>query len=438
MRRFRSRISVEEGLAGLRRCLRLWGLAWVALLLSLLVSLTVLLLGTGLGLLMLPRTVGYVRRLADRQRELVGRWTGKPVADPYEPLPEPLPKGVQGVLARVQWIVRDGQTWRDWVWVAADPVVGAGIAAGPLLLVLAGVWGMGMPFYGPGLADRLDGAVWFEFVPVTGTTTAGIAGILGVAHIALALWCAPRAARIHAAYTRALLQPGPVARMAHRIEHLSATRSDAVETQMAEIRRIERDLHDGAQARLVAMGMTLDAAGHLVERDPEAVRKLLAEARDSSAKALQELRDLVRGIHPPVLADRGLPDALRALALDCPLRTEAHIDVLVDEPGRIDPSVESAVYFAVSEALTNAVKHSGGDRAWIDLRYDQESGRLRVTVTDDGHGGAVLHGGSGLRGIARRLATFDGVLAVTSPFRGPTTVTMEVPCALSSPRTTSC
>ncbi|MYW48254.1 histidine kinase, partial [Streptomyces sp. SID161] len=191
------------------------------------------------------------------------------------------------------------------------------------------------------------------------------------------------------------------------------------------LRRIERDLHDGAQARLVAMGMDLGTVEMLVERDPAQAKKLIAQARRNSAEALEELRDLVRGIHPPVLAERGLGDAVRALALRLPLPAE----VTVELPGRADAPVESAAYFAVSEVLTNAVKHAGADRIWIDVHH--ADGRLRVTVTDNGRGGAVIGAGSGLAGVERRLGTFDGVLAVSSPAAGPTMVTMEIPCALS-------
>src|SRR5262249_33771738 len=150
--------------------------------------------------------------------------------------------------------------------------------------------------------------------------------------------------------------------------------------------------------------------------------------RESSAKALHELRDLVRGIHPPVLADRGLGDAVKALSLDHPLRPE----VTVELAGRPEAPVESAVYFAVSEILTNAAKHADAARVWVDLRH--ENGMLRATVTDDGRGGATLGGGTGLRGIERRIGTFDGVLALSSPMGGPTIVTLELPCALSSPK----
>lgn len=416
--------ALAEGARGLRRSLTLWRLGAAATVMSFAVSLTLFTL-PGIGLLLLPAVVAGIRRVANRQRELAGEWSGKPIPVPYAP-----PPADQGLLSRCRWIVQDTQTWRDWLWVTLDPVVGVTLAFLPIGLILSGLWGIGLAFYGVDLSAAWDG-LWFDFIPVEGRTTAYLAGVLGLLHLPLALWLAPHTVRAHGAWTRRLLAPSETARMAERIEHLSATRSDAVDTQMAEIRRIERDLHDGAQARLVAMGMTLDAAEHLLGSNPEAVRALLIEARESSSKALEELRDLVRGIHPPVLADRGLADAVRALALVSPLTA----DVTIDLPGRPELPVESAVYFAVSEVLANAAKHSGGDRVWLDLRYDR--GMLRVGITDDGRGGADITRGTGLRGIERRLATFDGVLAVSSPLNGPTMVTMEIPCALSSPKTTS-
>jgi signal transduction histidine kinase len=232
-----------------------------------------------------------------------------------------------------------------------------------------------------------------------------------------------------------LLGPTPKAREAalnRRVARLTETRADAVDTQAAELRRIERDLHDGAQARLVAMGMNLGAAEALIDQHPEAAKALMAEAREASAKALTELRELVRGIHPPVLADRGLGDAVRALALDSPLRA----DVTVDLPGRLEPAVESAAYFAVSELLTNVAKHAQATEVRIDLWH--RDGRLRVTCTDNGRGGASTQSaGSGLAGIERRIGTFDGVMAVRSPAGGPTEVTLEIPCASSSAKTST-
>jgi signal transduction histidine kinase len=175
--------------------------------------------------------------------------------------------------------------------------------------------------------------------------------------------------------------------------------------------------------------MTIGLAEELVERDPAAARKLLAEAREASGTALVELRHLVRGIHPPVLAERGLDGAVRALALSLPVPTTVDGGV----PDRLATPVESAAYFAAAEALTNVARHSGATTAWVSLRC--EGDKLFMMVGDDGHGGADPGAGTGLHGIERRLAAFDGTMALSSPPGGPTVVTMELPCALSSPKT---
>ena len=217
-------------------------------------------------------------------------------------------------------------------------------------------------------------------------------------------------------------------------------------------------LRDGLVRLLEAHGLEIAAAvadapslvrallaERLIPTSPQAAMALVAEAREASAKALTELRDLVRGVHPPVLADRGLADAVRALALDAPVGTETDIDL----PGRLDPPVESACYFAIAEALANAVKHSGARLVQIRIRYSPDprspyadprspvTGLLRIEVTDNGTGGADPAQGSGLAGVERRLAAFDGILAVSSPIGGPTIIVMEIPCALSSARTSS-
>ncbi len=216
------------------------------------------------------------------------------------------------------------------------------------------------------------------------------------------------------------------------MQRLAESRAVAVDTAAADLRRLERDLHDGAQARLVALGMSLRAAERLIPTSPEAAAALVAEARESSAKALTELRELVRGVHPPVLADRGLADAVRALGLDSPL----HIETDVSLPGRLPAPIETACYFAVAELLTNAAKHSGARDARITISH--ASGMLRIEVTDFGLGGADPAAGSGLAGVEKRLATFDGIVAVSSPAGGPTIVVLEVPCVLSSPKISSC
>jgi signal transduction histidine kinase len=249
--------------------------------------------------------------------------------------------------------------------------------------------------------------------------------------LAAGVWLAPRVMRHH---LTDLPDPELAARarqLTQRVQTLTKTRHDAVDTAAAELRRIERDLHDGAQARLVALGMSLQAAQRLFPTSPEAALALVAEAKESSSLALTELRDLVRGIYPPVLADRGLADAIRALALDTPLPVELDLDL----PREVELPVASAVYFSVAEALANVTKHACARAVRIQLSYS--SGMLRVQVTDDGTGGADPALGTGLAGVERRLATFDGILAVSSPPGGPTIVVIEVPCALSSPKTSS-
>ncbi|MGY1807661.1 sensor histidine kinase [Blastococcus sp. SYSU D00669] len=222
----------------------------------------------------------------------------------------------------------------------------------------------------------------------------------------------------------------PAAELEREVERVTASRAATVDSAAAELRRIERDLHDGVQARIASLGMNLGLAEVLLRSDPDAVEELLAEARLGATTALEDLRSVVRGMHPPVLADRGLAGAVEALALDVavPVTVSSSLD------GRAPAPVESAVYFAVAEALANVVKHSGASRAWVSLGH--EDGVLRAVVGDDGGGGADPSSGTGLAGVARRIDAFDGTLTVSSPPGGPTTVGVEVPCALSSSRTT--
>ena len=312
-------------------------------------------------------------------------------------------------------------------------------------LVTLGAYGIAVAVRWPAYTSLTPayGPVRLGPVVVNSGVAASLAGIEGLLLIAFGLFLVPRTIGPH---LRVLLRPEPDAELAGRVRQLTQTRADAVDSAAAELRRVERDLHDGAQARLVALGMNLRAVERLIPTSPQAAIALVAEARETSSRALTELRDLVRGIYPPVLADRGLGDAVRALALDTPLRTETDIDL----PGRLDAPVESACYFAVAEALANAVKHSGARMVHIRIRHTAArpafgarlrpaaAGMLRIEVTDNGAGGADPARGSGLAGIERRLGTFDGILAVSSPPGGPTMIVMEVPCALSSPRTSSC
>ncbi len=320
--------------------------------------------------------------------------------------------GVPARLDRLHWLTRDPASARDFLWMLLNPLVTLSLLALPCVALLEG-FGQVMTVVNHLWMDNLS---WWS-LPV------------GAVMMALALAFVPTLRRLHDRWTTVLLAPTKAARLAKRVERLTETRADAVDTQAAELRRIERDLHDGAQGRLVAMGMALRTVERLLDADPDTARKLIVEVRENTATALTEIRELVHGIHPPVLAERGLADAIRVVALDNPL----DVDVTADLPGRLDPPVESAAYFAVREMLTNAAKHSGAKKVRVDVRH--AGSLLRIVVDDDGHGGVDLAGGTGLLGVRRRLGTFDGVLDVRSPVGGPTSLTMEIPCVLSSRRT---
>ncbi|MFC9002590.1 sensor histidine kinase [Streptomyces microflavus] len=408
--------------AGRGLVLSVYGLA-VSIVLFVLAVVSIAFVLLGIGVFTTPVVLQAVRRHANQRRFWAADWSGVRIAAPYRPFPPDLRGGVTGQVERTTLLLKDPATWRDLQWLLVDMTVGpvvAMLAAALLiypvegLVLAAGLWHV----------FRND-PYWYGFVPVDSQGTALAALALGVVILAVGLKAAEPLLRLHFLIARPLLAPTPEQTLAQRVDRLTETRHEAVDTAASELRRIERDLHDGAQARLVAMGMNLGTIESLIEKDPAQAKKMLAMARESSAEALTELRDLVRGIHPPVLAERGLGDAVRALALRLPVATE----VTVELPGRAEASVESAAYFAVSEALTNAVKHAGGDRIWVDLHHG--GGMLRISVTDNGGGGARIGSGSGLSGIERRLGTFDGVLAVSSPAGGPTMVTMELPCALS-------
>ncbi|WP_436849460.1 sensor histidine kinase [Streptomyces avermitilis] len=392
-----------------------------ALILCVLAVVSLLLVPLGVGIVTTPWVLAGVRGFADRRRVVAAEWCGVRIPSGYRPVPVDA-----GPWARCLLLLSDRATWRDLIWLLVDMTAGFVTAVLPAALLF-------YPLEGFALAAGLwrvftDGTYtgwWYAFVPVSGQASALAAGALGVVFLVASYHLTPSLLRVHFLLTRAVLAPGQ-GELAKRVRVLTETRRDAVDTSAAELRRIERDLHDGAQARLVAMGMDLGTIEALIEKDPAKARELLAQARRSSADALTELRDLVRGIHPPVLAERGLGDAVRALALRVPIASEVNVDF---DGRRADAPVESAAYFAVSEVLTNAVKHASADRIWIDLRHSD--GMLRISVTDNGGGGARIGAGSGLAGVERRLGTFDGVLAVSSPAGGPTMVTLELPCELS-------
>jgi signal transduction histidine kinase len=254
-----------------------------------------------------------------------------------------------------------------------------------------------------------------------GSAASLVAGSLAL--LGAAPWVACGLARADVALARGLLGPTRSDLLARRVETLARSRADVVAATDAERRRIERDLHDGAQQRLVSLAMNLGMArATLTGEASEPVRKAIETAHDEATLALAELRDLVRGLHPPVLGDRGLDAALSGLAARAPLPVRLRVDVAP----RCAPSIEAVAYFVVAEALTNVAKHAAADQAEVTAECTGD--RLRVVVTDNGRGGAAVDAGTGLRGLAQRVAAVDGTLTVHSPAGGPTWITVELPC----------
>lgn len=313
------------------------------------------------------------------------------------------------------WL-RDSMRWRDFGFLLFSATVGWALSLLPVALLTGPVTYLV-------LAVVDGGAIWLLLF------------LLGIPLVLLWWYATPTLVRVRALADRHLLGASRVEQLERRVEEVATSRSETVDHSAAEVRRIERDLHDGAQARIVSLGMRLGLAEELLEGDPKTAAALLREARESTVSTLSDLRDVVRSIHPPVLADRGLAGAIEALAIDLPVPVTLTVAMVGTPP----PPVESAVYFAVAECLANTVKHSRAARAWVSL--DHRDGVLRVECGDDGSGGADATS-SGLAGVARRLAAFDGTMVVESPEGGPTAVVMEVPCALgeypsapSSPKT---
>ncbi len=376
----------------------------------------VLLLPAGIGVVLAPKSLLAVRRHAGLQRRWALEWSGVTIASPYRPEPTKRINRLFRVFRRCKWVLSDPATWRDLLWTLVSVPVSAVLGLLPVFLLVAFTWTVIDDF---GTLTR----GWVNVAPHGVLLQLFYLGMLPACVIA-----GPRLLKLHAVAASSLLAPRR-GEIAARVGQLTESRREAVDASAAELRRIERDLHDGAQARLAALGMNIGFAEQVVRDNPDLALTLLAEARESSGRALSELRALVRGIHPPVLAERGLDGAVRALALSLPLR----IDVRIDLPGRLSAPVESAAYFAIAEAFANVVKHSGADLAWVQLEFDH--GKLIAIVGDDGTGGARPAPGGGLAGIERRLNAFDGIVAVTSPEGGPTQVTMELPCELSLART---
>lgn len=345
--------------------------------------------GFGIALAVVPATAA----LTSAHRRASGRLLGARIGASYSDT-----TGTTVVTRPIRWL-RDPARWRDAGFLCFSATIGFLVCVIPPALLAA-------PVVHLALGVAVGGWLWW-LVP------------LGV--VLLALWwlTTPALLRFRALAERVLLDRSRLDRLEHRVEQVVGSRADALDDFAAEVRRIERDLHDGAQARIAAVGMSVGLAEKLVRSDPDAALQLLREARDTNVDALEDLRSVVRGILPPMLTDRGLAGAVEALGLALPLPTT----VIFTVP-RLSSPVESAVYFAVAELVSNTVKHADATRVSVHGNCDDTV--LTVVVQDDGCGGADATC-PGLAGIARRLAAFDGTLRMDSPDGGPTTATILMP-----------
>lgn len=378
----------------------------LAILTVLSIPLGVVVVGFAIALGVVPAT----EQVARLHRRISGGLLGEEIPADYAPT-----DGTNVATRPVRWL-RDQARWRDFALMAFSATGGFALSLLPVALLTSPVVHL--------LGALIDGGLWWWLL------------VLLDGPMLLVWWLVtPGLVRARATAERNILGHSRVETLERRVEQVAASREETLDHSAAEVRRIERDLHDGAQARIAAVGMNVGLAEKLMATDPEAAAALLREARETTNSALEDLRSVVRGIHPPVLADRGLAGAIEALALPIPLPVTLSLDL----PAGLPAPVQSATYFAVAECLANTVKHSRATRAWVSATHD--GALLRVVVGDDG-GGNADPSGSGLAGVAQRLAAFDGTMAVASPGGGPTVVTMEVPCQTSpddsgpsSPRT---
>jgi signal transduction histidine kinase len=381
-------------------------------------SLTAGLLVLIVGFLVWLATVYTFRGLATIDRRLAGWLRGRPIPGVYR---KPADGGVG---ARVRAVTRDPQTWKDFGWIVLNSIFGFALAtvaitatALVVCYIVTPLWWWAVPNPHQQYATLNLGVYTVTSVGWALLTTA-----IGLVLAPLALALNHGLATGHAKLAAAALGPSEHQRLNARVTELATTRADVVAASNEQLERIERDLHDGAQARLVALAMELGMADEEMSNNPDAARETVRKARDQALSALGELRDLSRGLRPALLQDRGLGVAIEDLA------QRSRIPVAVTLTGSIEQTpetVQTAAYFVVAEALTNAAKHSDATNARVSVQRTDAA--LATTVVDDGKGGANAHG-SGLAGLLRRVRALDGQLDVISPPGGPTVVRAEIPC----------
>jgi signal transduction histidine kinase len=371
------------------------------------------------GLPVLVLTVYVARGFADLERVRLRSMTGRTAPRPTYLRAEP---GVSW-LRRILTPLRDPSSWLDLAWTVVS------LATGTVAFSIAVTWWTAA-------VGGLTYWTWQHWIPFDSSGHVGLAWLLGLGdgrapeswlNLGLGIFAAltlPFALRlatlVNASVANALLCSR--AELQQQVARVSGGRDAARSAEASSLRRLERDIHDGPQQRLVRLQMDLGRAGKQLDEDPARARATIEGALAQARETVDELRSLSRGIAPPVLVDRGLEAALREsfARSTVPVRSE------VDVPRELPPHVESTVYFVVSEALTNVAKHSGAARADVTVRLDD--GRMLVRVSDDGRGGAAVGKGHGLAGLEQRMLAADGTLRIASPEGGPTTVLAELPC----------
>ena len=323
-------------------------------------------------------------------------------------------RGFGGFLHTIWLQFIDGGMWRAVAHLAIATVLGW-IALFLTTAVVQAITVAFAPLYASGGVVSVFGF----------TYSVAVAPAVGIVVALLALAAVVGLAMLHGVLARVLIAPIREAQLAAAARDASTQRADAIRASDVERTRIERDLHDGVQPRLVSVGMTLGLAQQKIDTDPQSAKALVAEAHTSTKAAITELRQLARGIHASVLDDRGLDAALSAVA------SRSHIPVSLDVrmPARAGRDAEAAVYFAIAESLTNAAKHSRATEARVTVRGRPDGGELWARVEDNGVGGARVLPGGGLDGIHNRIAAIGGTARLESPVGGPTSLEVSVPCA---------
>ena len=368
-----------------------------------------------LALIPLTLALVWTRAITTVERSRFGTLHGVELPDAVEPLPD------GSAWRRFKAAVTSKARWKLVGFCLLRLPVGIPIA---VITVLTWCWSIALftlPLYRSGLPTDTAHFGLFDVGTTFEALGIGIVGLVGL--LAIAPWVTITAARLDLALARWLLTPGAEVDLVAKVARAETGRVAAVDAAETERRRIERDLHDGAQQRLVALAMDLGAARERFDTDPVAARALVEEAHEEAKAALREIRDLVRGIHPVILEDRGLDAALSAVVARSPV--PVHLDVQIGP--RPSPAAESAAYFVVSEALANVARHARADKAQVGIVRSGD--RLIIEVRDDGVGGADPTGGTGLSGLAERVVALGGTMDLLSPAGGPTTLLVELPCA---------